>query len=303
MRNISLICFIFLICVPKCRTNNSYTPILNHFNLSILTYNVWALPISLYKHNHFYRFPKIPNAIKNIDADIICLQETFHPKLRTNLVNVLGNVYNTESDYWCNRVIIPFIIKDCQGGLMTFSKYPILYEEFYQYPTNEKYSLIETIGAKGFLITKINVDGLIIYVVNTHLYAGNDANSENQRINQIKYIDDIINKKLKIKNDPIFIVGDINIHHPDVSHSPSYHTITNEMKFNDTQVNVCDNDFTSDCTYNPYVKKNEPRSKLDYIFYKSDYIIDVIKSNRCLDEKPLLSDHLGWLSHVKIIKR
>ena len=302
MRNICLICFVFLLCLPKCKTNNPYIPKLKHFNISILTYNVWALPISLYKHDHFYRFPKIPHAVKNIDADIVCLQETFHPKLRTNLINVLGDKYETESDYWCNQVIIPFIIKDCQGGLMTLSKYPILSEQFYQFPRDEKYSLIEYVGAKGFLITKINVNGSIIYVINTHLYAGNNKHAEMQRGVQIDYINHIINKEMNIESYPIFLVGDINIHHPDVSHSPTYSKITNDMGFNDTKINVNENDYTSDCKYNSYVQKEEPRSKLDYIFYKSNNQSQVIKSNRCLDQKPLLSDHLGWLSYIKIIE-
>jgi endonuclease/exonuclease/phosphatase family metal-dependent hydrolase len=301
MRKSYFALLIFLFLTPPCKTHNTKLPNPNLLHLSILTYNVWALPISLYKHNQHFRFPKIPKHLENINADIICLQETFHPKIRKQLINHLTPSYQTKSNYLCNEIVIPFIVKDCQGGLMTFSKYPILSETFYEFPKNENYNLIEHIGSKGFLITKIDANGFIIYVVNTHLYSGNNNHSEKIRMDQITHINKIINEITKQDGHPIFLVGDININPPSVEESPTYNTIL--KTFNDTESVVDERDFTSDGLTNHYVPKDECRSKIDYIFYNErNCFVKVVESKRCLDEKPYLSDHFGWISNINIIK-
>jgi endonuclease/exonuclease/phosphatase family metal-dependent hydrolase len=301
MRKYYFVFLLILFLTPPCKTNNPKPQNLNSLQLSILTYNVWALPISLYNHNQDFRFPKIPKHVENINADIICLQETFHPKIRKQLINNLTSSYQTKSQYLCNKIIIPFIVKDCQGGLMTFSKYPILSETFYMFPKNKEYNIIEHIGSKGFLITKINANGFIMYVINTHLYSGNNDHAEKIRMDQISYINKITFEITKNDKYPVFLVGDININHPNVDYSPTYDKIL--KTFNDTEYTVDETDFTSDGLTNHYVPNHECRSKIDYIFYNErNCSIKVVESKRCLDEKPYLSDHFGWISHIQLVK-
>ncbi len=269
--------------------------------LDLLSYNTWGLPIELFGHDHDRRFISMADSIFDLNKDIICLQETFHPRLRDNLLSHLGKKYYTFSDYRCSKEIVPFVEKDCFGGLMTLSIYPIIEEKFYQYPTSDKTSIIEKIGSKGFLLTVIKYGNRHINIVNTHLYAGDNKHAEVMRMQQLSYMKTILDKVLD-KTNPTFMVGDINIHHPDVAPSDAYYYIQNNMSFTDSKPTLEDHDFTSDSNCNKYVSSTERPSKLDYIFYKSydNRSPKVLHQSRCLDGQNPMSDHFGWSVTMKI---
>lgn len=269
--------------------------------LDILSYNTWGLPIELFGHDHDRRFASMADSIFDLNKDIICLQETFHPRLRDNLLTQLGQKYYAFSDYRCSNEIVPFIEKDCNGGLMTLSIYPIISEKFYQYPTSGKTSIIEKIGAKGFLLSVIKYGNRNINIINTHLYAGDNKHAETMRLEQLSYMNTILNAEL-VKENPTFMVGDINIHHPNVAPSDAYQYIQNNMFFTDTKPTLDDIDFTSDSNCNMYVSADNKPSKLDYIFYKSfdNSAPKVLYQSRCLDGQNPMSDHFGWSVTMKI---
>lgn len=269
--------------------------------LDLLSYNTWGLPIELVGHDHERRFKSMADSILDLEKDIICLQETFHPRLREHLLTKLGQNYYTLSDYRCSNEIVPFIEKDCYGGLMTLSIYPIMYEIFYKYPTSDKTSIIEKIGSKGFLLSVIKYGDRNINVINTHLYAGDNKHAEDMRIDQLEYMKSVLDTVLNIEN-PTFMLGDINIHHPDVAPSDAYLFIDDMMAFTDTKPTLSDHDFTSDSNCNKYVSADNRPSKLDYIFYKNlDHKSPkILYQSRCLDSKNPMSDHFGWSVTMKI---
>ena len=269
--------------------------------LDLLSYNTWGLPIELFGHDHDRRFSSMADSILDLNKDIICLQETFHPRLRENLLTQLGKKYYTFSDYRCSSEIVPFIEKDCNGGLMTLSIYPIISEKFYQYPTSDQTSIIEKIGSKGFLLSVIKYGNRHINIINTHLYAGDNNHAEMMRLEQLSYMNSILNTELA-KEIPTFMVGDINIHHPNVAPSDAYQYIQNNMFFTDTKPTLEAQDFTSDSNCNMYVSADNKPSKLDYIFYKSynNNSPKVLHQSRCLDGENPMSDHFGWSVTMKI---
>ncbi len=267
--------------------------------INILSFNVWGLPISLSGHDQQRRFEAMGDSLKTIKADIIGLQETFHPLLRENLLTSLSQNFYAYSDFKRNRTVLPFIHMDCYGGLMTFSVFPILKETFYPFPIEPNTSIIEKIGKKGFLISYIQHGENIIRVINTHLYAGNNPTAEKMRLNQIKYIHEILaNEETYCKET--FLIGDFNIHHPSVAYSEVYEYIVGNMSFDDSKPEICDDDYTYDF-HNAYTPLDEKRSKLDYVFIHESQkrTANILSQSRTFDTQPI-SDHYGWKVCLKI---
>ncbi len=268
---------------------------------SILTFNTWGLPVRLPGHDQASRFPKIPAAIQSANAAIVCLQETFHPELRHQIAAQLFDDYPFHTEHQCQKSILPFLAKDCYGGLLTLSKFPIISEKFYPFPVNDEYSLIERIGNKGFLLTTLSVNHTRIHVVNTHLYAGHSPLAELHRKDQIEYMHQIL-QTLGQNNEPVFLAGDINVHHPCTAFSNVYEALTNDMLWQDVQPIIDETHFTSDKVTNKYVSHQEPRAKLDYIFFQAPdvFSVQVLSSQKWVDQYPHLSDHFGWLATFQI---
>lgn len=270
--------------------------------INVMSYNTWGLPIELAGHDHDRRFSKMADSILDKKCDIICLQETFNPRLRSTLSKIIRADYYIHQDYTCHQEIIPFVKKDCYGGLMTYSKFPILKERFYKYPIQKDCSLIEKIGGKGFLFTVIDNGGQKMNIVNTHLYAGNDDLSEKMRFEQIKFMHQQLLLLSEYHLFPTILVGDFNMQHPDLAYSKVYDYIVHKMKFYDSKTKLSISDFTIDATCNPYVDKKEASSKLDYVFYNITSKIkpQIVQQCRMMDSKNPLSDHFAWKVIFKI---
>ncbi len=271
--------------------------------LNILSYNTWGLPIELSGHDHQIRFTTMADSILKLQPDIVGLQETFHPDLRSHLLNTLPRTFFTYSDYHCNKEIVPFIEKDCFGGLMTLSVYPIIWEQFYPYPIAEETTIIEKIGSKGFLLSRIKYGNRIIQVINTHLYAGDNKKAERMRLNQIRFMQETVKSIADYSTYETILMGDFNVHHPDVACSDVYDFIIRNMEYEDSKPNISQADFTSDHSANKYVSTRDKRTKLDYIFYKpvdEKKNIKVKSQSRALVSAQPMSDHFGWKVRFQI---
>ncbi len=271
--------------------------------LNVLSYNTWGLPVELNGHDHKKRFCTMADSILSLYPDIIGLQETFHPDLRSHLLAKLPFTFYTYSDYHCNKEIVPFVEKDCFGGLMTLSVYPIIWEQFYPYPITDETTIIEKIGSKGFLLSRIKYGDRIIQVINTHLYAGDNNKAEKMRLHQIKFMQETILSISECDKYETILLGDFNVHHPDVACSEVYDFIIHHMEYADSKPNISQIDFTSDYTTNKYVSSKDKRTKLDYIFYKpvrEKKNIKIVSQNRALASTQPLSDHFGWCVRFQI---
>lgn len=267
--------------------------------LSVLTLNTWGLPIWYGKSTSTTRYKKLTEGVKSINADIVCMQETFHPKIRTQIQTLTALGYNTHTDFDCNRYAQKILKMDCYGGLITMSKYPIINETFYPFEITADYSIIEEAGRKGFLFTTINVNGEYLNVINTHLYSGGSHHSEKQRLKQIKYVDSLINTFDEYKKFPTLFAGDFNFQHPsteeknDTSIVYKYLFRKDEWREGDTQIE--DHEYTYDKKYNSFASKKEKRQKLDYIFW-NELCCNLIpeKSEVLFTKDKCVSDHNGY---------
>ena len=327
VKNYSVGVFILLLCVFKSeRTNTANLPFQNDLiylkysdfitksaqssTLKCVSYNAWGLPVWLKGHNQSSRFSALPDSLLNLHQDIICLQECFHPVLRHKVLKKLTKEYYFISDYYCNQDIFGPVKRDCFGGLMTFSKFPIIYEKFFAYSKNNQTGIIENIGNKGFLFTVIDLNGTHINIINTHLYAGNNKLAENQRMLQIKQMFTHISSLPEFYKNPTLLMGDINITHPDVykcnntyQYSYVYDYILEQMGFVDSKPSLTENDYTYNGKINQYVKDTTNLQKLDYCFIyfpNNKEVLNIKEQGTVLDNYPFLSDHMGWQIQFEI---
>jgi len=145
--------------------------------IKIATWNVFLRPAIL-ADGQMDRVDHISSAILIMDADIICLQELFHVKSRTKLIDDLKFIYP--------HYVSPGRsgLKQC-SGLMLFSKYPIRFDTICYFKHK---SGIDAIARKGVQLARIKLEHEEIVVVNTHLQAGNKSKKQKVRNHQYQKI-------------------------------------------------------------------------------------------------------------------
>ena len=281
---------------------------------SILTLNTWALPFELKGHDHDLRFPKLTEGINTKDADIVCLQEIFNRSLRRRIEKEINNGYEYGIDLSCNRKALSLLNLDCFGGLITLSKYPIIDEKFIPFPKTKHRNLIEKIGNKGFLITSLLLpNNSKIAIINTHLRSGIDIKAQKDRMEQILFINNYIESKLKDKYSEIVLTGDLNMNHPSVREInekivqvDNYNFITEKMEFKNPDVKNPFDSATIGKGDNKYSSSKDGVQILDYCMYKNmtkNKSIDLVSQNTCFNGNNSISDHKGIVSifEMKVI--
>ena len=292
------------------KTSSKETPITTtkDSTFTFLTYNVWGLPYwtpTLDKRN---RYPSLPDSLLMAGTDIICLQETFDDKLRKYILNYLSDSYYYNSNYLCNRNFLGLINLDCFGGLMTFSKYPIKWEQFYTHEITQEMKYDEKIGQKGFLISKLKTEIGDINIINIHLHSGRIEKDDQIRLKQLKYLKEKIEEHA-LFDDPTILTGDLNIIHPSVSDlepvsvkSKSYSFIVDSLNFEDSVPKLTSDDYTYDHTKNPYATVFQKAQKLDYCFYKipDTFQASVNHHEVVFNKGNILSDHFGFATSIRL---
>ncbi|MFI3209580.1 MAG: endonuclease/exonuclease/phosphatase family protein [Peptostreptococcaceae bacterium] len=158
--------------------------------LSIVSYNIHS---GLDKH----MFPTLydtMNFLKNLDADIICLQEVNESSKAGFQVSSFKEELNMYSYFGAN------VLKSGNNyGLSIHSKYPIKYEN-HIYLTSKK-------EQRGMLHTTISIKGKKIDIINLHL----GLSYEEQTVQ----IDEML-EYLKRLDNPYIVVGDFNAYNLDI---------------------------------------------------------------------------------------
>ena len=273
--------------------------------LTMMTINLWGLPIKLPRHNQSKRFGDIPDALNGIDEDIVCMQEVFSKRLRKRLISQIHTSYYMYSDYTCNKGIIGPFVRDCHGGLMTISKYPIVEETFYEFPLYKGMRLEERIGHKGFLLTKIDLGESFVYVINTHLYAGQKDRDAFFRSMQISYLVAKVRDLNLDESIPLVLLGDLNVEHFTgllkrfEDDSNNYISIVEGLRLSDVICTLDECLYTINHKLNRYTPDSELPQKLDYILSGPGCTSWVVKDQYTVFEgEDAISDHLGVLAEM-----
>ncbi|HMP29866.1 MAG TPA: hypothetical protein PKD85_09705, partial [Saprospiraceae bacterium] len=207
------------------------------------------------------------------------------------------------NDFDCTRKVKNLVKMDCECGLLTWSKYPIVGHVFIPFPIEKTMNFEEKIGRKGFTITKIQAPKGLISVINTHLYAGNSEKCESFRLKQIQFIESYLSAKNGDIQNPVFFAGDFNTYSSEGKNSTCYDYIINQLNFCDTEIGTKENTFTYDHKTNFFAALNHSRQKLDHIFYKcnnAQMSISVDQSRVQFIHEESVSDHNGYSSMINL---
>lgn len=168
--------------------------------VSILTFNCQLL----LWHTDTERARKIALQIIEEGPHIVCLQEVFDDEARAAIADGLKDEY----PYYVSRAGFKAACGLGEdSGLMIFSKFPIEKVKFVLF-YNCVCGLSDSVASKGAVRADIRIDGKIVRVINTHLYASYMAVEE--RIEQLECIADYIDDT-DTDVHGIVLCGDLNI--------------------------------------------------------------------------------------------
>jgi endonuclease/exonuclease/phosphatase family metal-dependent hydrolase len=173
--------------------------------LKIVSFNIWDLPYWFVK-NREQRIFQIAEYLQRLDAEIVCLQESFDVRHRRFLYESLGSdKYYASGGFEATRKA-PLARLDTTGGLVIFSKFPIIQNKFI--PFNQfTHSVVERIGHKGILEATIETPYGNIQVFNTHLHKEQRFFAHNIRVKQLKHI---LERMQEQQHLPVILAGDFN---------------------------------------------------------------------------------------------
>jgi len=173
--------------------------------LKIVSFNIWDLPYWFVK-NRRQRILQIAEYLQRLDAEIICLQESFDVHHRRLLHEHLGLERYYASGGFEETRQVPLAVFDTTGGLVIFSKFPIIQHKFIPF-NHFTPSLVEHIGRKGVLEATLETPHGIMQVFNIHLHMGINFFARRTRVKQLKSVIE----RMKIhRHLPIILAGDFN---------------------------------------------------------------------------------------------
>lgn len=177
-------------------------------SLRVVTFNAWALPVSIPSQQRRRRLRQLPQALTALDADVIVLQEMFDVRARQNVLRELCPPYVTTPDAMRFRRILRLMPIDTTGGLLVLSRLPISSSRFIPHPPDVGSKPDERIGRKGAMIVHLKTPFGRITLFAIHLYAGTKRKHTGVRCAQLAPLLEILNTAAD--GNPVVLAGDIN---------------------------------------------------------------------------------------------
>ena len=283
---------------------NQFTPLITNDSIySIITYNIGYLsgmtnnlaiekPKSLYENN----LQTVLNQFKSINADILALQEIDYSSHRSYGINQqnelakLGYNYIGETVNWDKKYLpFPYYPISMQFGKMfsgqsILSKYKIIDQERIELERNNTNPFYYDAFYIDRLaqIVKIKIQKETVVLINVHL----EAYHQETRLKQTKKIKEIYSRFSS--KFPTILLGDFN----------------SDIRYENASINsLIDLPNTGNAVFNKNKMQNtfnseEPKERLDYIFYNTDFIKFI--DGRVLTEFKQASDHLPLIMNFKL---
>ena len=142
-------------------------------------------------------YVRMADVIRELNPDIVALQEVDNGTLRTEGVNQLEKLASLAGyKYFVFRRSMPY--NGGEYGLAVMSRYPVLENESHPLPFRQNQE------PRSLLITRIKIDenGRFVTLANTHLC----SQSEENRIDQVRRINTIFSGV----EGPVILAGDFN---------------------------------------------------------------------------------------------
>lgn len=136
---------------------------------TIITFNIWDLPL-WFVRGRDARIAKVADFLAAEDADIVCLQESFDVRHRLSIARRLGERYAMSDGHEETRKILGVKTFDMTGGLVVFSKFPIVSSRFFPFSRLMNVSCIEFLARKGFLEVVVETPEGPLRVIDIHAH-------------------------------------------------------------------------------------------------------------------------------------
>jgi len=157
--------------------------------IRLASFNVWGVPLA--SEDLAGRLERMPDALRALDADVLCLQEVFLAATRDRLVEGLGPEYEATEGR--------------RGGLLILSRFPIRATSFERFPVAGRVSLAERLAGKGVLEAVVETPAGEVRVVTAHLAAVFD--DERPRAVQRRFLLERLDGS---RDRPVVLAADLN---------------------------------------------------------------------------------------------
>ncbi|OGT61385.1 MAG: hypothetical protein A3F14_00655 [Gammaproteobacteria bacterium RIFCSPHIGHO2_12_FULL_43_28] len=262
---------------------NSFDTSANN-KISVLTYNTQLLPIFANAvddlNQPMLRAKAIPKKIKNYDA--VIFEEAVDDTFRDILTNAMKSYYPYHT-----KVASRLPSRLLSGGIILFSKWPIIREDQIAYSKASKY---DELVAKGVIYAAISKNGKVYHIMGTHTQAAANKPGESREIRalQLKEWAEFIERLRIPENEPLILAGDFNVN--------QFGTNT-ELNSILTMLNVkllpnTGHPYSADPTINTMLHSKSP-SRIDYLFYHEGHVKPTVAFNKVFILR-YLEDQNAW---------
>jgi endonuclease/exonuclease/phosphatase family metal-dependent hydrolase len=254
--------------------------------MKVVSLNIWDLPLWFVK-NRPQRIGAVVDYLASQDPDIICLQESWDLTHRQQIYQKLG-----AAQYFSTALSSakpkPFTMRGRTGGLVIFSKFPIVSETFITfqrklYPPNEYF------GHKGIVTAMLQTPAGPLQVINAHLVGGLGKSVWRQRLQQFKAALNPTDNN----PTPTILAGDFNQHaltrHPEFAALLRQNGIVDPAPQTQPLLPTyrLDNPFVD-----LWINRRQQSERLDYIFVKFlEKLRLAVTSYAPMRLEPAISDH------------
>ncbi|UCC82530.1 MAG: endonuclease/exonuclease/phosphatase family protein [Gemmatimonadota bacterium] len=178
------------------------------FPLRVVTFNAWALPVTIPSQEKRRRLSRLPEALAALDADVIVLQELFDVQGRRRLLSELCPPYLSTPDAMESRRILGLAPADTTGGLLVLSRLPITGSRFVSHSLGSGTKVDERLGRKGAMFVHLETPVGALTVFAVHLYAGTKPKDTRIRSAQLAPLLEALDSEAG--TNPVLLAGDIN---------------------------------------------------------------------------------------------
>jgi endonuclease/exonuclease/phosphatase family metal-dependent hydrolase len=259
-------------------------------SMKVMTWNVYMLPKPLKFSNQGNRIELILNKLKNLDHDIIVLEESFSRSFRKHMNEVLSEAYPYRLVLGKSGVFKQVM----NSGVTVLSRWPLKVLDYDFYTTC---AIADCFASKGFFLLEVTgPNNQIFHLGSTHMQSDSGASVfPGVRKNQLQQIKNLFDRHLQ-PLIPQVLIGDLNI---DALAGTEFQEATDFLKMESTKltgniqtskshlVSCLGQKPSSNETWIDHVLSKANGSNLTVTDKKAFFIQDYVKGEWCD-----LSDHL-----------
>ena len=234
------------------------TELTNPNVLNILTYNLYMLTPPIGSSEEIQRAAIVHNYIHGYDA--IILNEVFYNTARNNEL-----IPKLSIEYPFRSAVVDASGYPEDGGVMIFSKWPILDEDQMVYSVCDG---SDCLSSKGVMYVKINKLGKPYHIFGTHTQAWPDATSIAVRLQQLGEMYAFMQSQNIPLLEPVIFGGDLNVNKANTNQNLEYFPMLDTLHVNEPT--YLGHPYTYDPTYNNYASGTD-FEYLDFLFSENTH--------------------------------